>query len=520
MGLSLIQSRTLMGLQAPAVTVEVHLASGLPSFTLVGLAEVEVKEARERVRSALLNSGLQFPHNQRITVNLAPADLPKDSGRFDLPIALGILAASGQIDGGRLAGWEFAGELSLSGELRPVRGALALSVARQQAGVDTRLVLPPGSAGEAALVPGQVVYRARHLLDVVARFQPPHSQPPMQDSAFGPEDDSDAGWLRVPESPRPAAPAYPDLADVKGQAAARRALEIAAAGGHSLLMVGPPGTGKSMLAQRFAGLLPPMDVDEALQSAAIASLDGSFRLAHWGRRPTRAPHHSASAVALVGGGSPPRPGEISLAHQGVLFLDELPEFPRAALEALREPLESGHITISRAAQRAEFPARFQLIAAMNPCPCGYLGSRLKACRCTPDQVARYQGRLSGPLLDRIDLHVEVGALAPEELLNAPAGESTAAVRARCVAARERALARQGQPNQALQGQAIDTHARLDAAARTFLHSAAARLGWSARAIHRALRVARSIADLAGSEAVSLAHVAEAVQYRRALSGLG
>ncbi|HQQ54016.1 MAG TPA: magnesium chelatase domain-containing protein, partial [Ottowia sp.] len=283
MGLSLIQSRTLMGLQAPAVTVEVHLASGLPSFTLVGLAEVEVKEARERVRSALLNSGLQFPHNQRITVNLAPADLPKDSGRFDLPIALGILAASGQIDGGRLAGWEFAGELSLSGELRPVRGALALSVARQQAGVDTRLVLPPGSAGEAALVPGQVVYRARHLLDVVARFQPPHSQPPMQDSAFGPEDEVDAGWLRVPESPRPAAPAYPDLADVKGQAAARRALEIAAAGGHSLLMVGPPGTGKSMLAQRFAGLLPPMDVDEALQSAAIASLDGSFRLAHWGR---------------------------------------------------------------------------------------------------------------------------------------------------------------------------------------------------------------------------------------------
>ena len=342
----------------------------------------------------------------------------------------------------------------------------------------------------------------------------------MEDSAFGPEDDSDAGWLRVPESPRPAAPAYPDLADVKGQAAARRALEIAAAGGHSLLMVGPPGTGKSMLAQRFAGLLPPMDVDEALQSAAIASLDGSFRLAHWGRRPTRAPHHSASAVALVGGGSPPRPGEISLAHQGVLFLDELPEFPRAALEALREPLESGHITISRAAQRAEFPARFQLIAAMNPCPCGYLGSRQKACRCTPDQVARYQGRLSGPLLDRIDLLVEVAAVPPDELLNAPAGEPTAAVRARCIAARERALARQGQPNQALQGQAIDTQARLDEAARAFLHTAASRLGWSARATHRALKVARTIADLAGSQTVGVAHVAEAVQYRRALRGQG
>ena len=312
----------------------------------------------------------------------------------------------------------------------------------------------------------------------------------------------------------------PDLADVKGQAAARRALEIAAAGGHSLLMVGPPGTGKTLLAQRFAGLLPPMGVDEALQSAAIASLDGSFRLAHWGRRPTRAPHHSASAVALVGGGSPPRPGEISLAHQGVLFLDELPEFPRAALEALREPLESGHITISRAAQRAEFPARFQLIAAMNPCPCGYLGSRLKACRCTPDQVARYQGRLSGPLLDRIDLLVEVAAVPPDELLNAPAGEPTAAVRARCIAARERALARQGQPNQALQGQAIDSQARLDEAARAFLHTAASRLGWSARATHRALKVARTIADLAGSQAVGVAHVAEAVQYRRALRGQG
>ncbi len=509
MGLSLVQSRALMGLTAPAVTVEVHLANGLPSFTLVGLADVEVKEARERVRSALQNSGLAFPHNQRITVNLAPADLPKDSGRFDLPIALGILAASGQIDGARRAGWEFAGELSLSGELRPVRGALATAVALQQAGVDAQLVLPPGSAEEAALVPGLAVHRARHLLDVVARFLPAGTP--------APEALPDDGFARVPPATQTVAPAYPDLADVKGQAAARRALEIAAAGGHSLLMVGPPGTGKSMLAQRFAGLLPPMDVAEALQSAAIASLGGTFTLAQWAQRPTRAPHHSASAVALVGGGSPPRPGEISLAHEGVLFLDELPEFPRAALEALREPLESGHITISRAAQRAEFPARFQLIAAMNPCPCGYLGSRTRPCRCTPDQVARYQGKLSGPLLDRIDLHVEVGALPPDELLAAAAGEPTAAVRDRCLAARQRALSRQGTPNQALQGQAIDEHARLDDAARQFLHTAATRLGWSARATHRALRVARSIADLSGSDAVTTAHVAEAVQYRRALA---
>ena len=510
MSLSLVQSRALLGLEAAAVTVEVHLANGLPSFTLVGLADVEVKEARERVRSAIQNSGLEFPHNKRITVNLAPADLPKDSGRFDLPIALGILAASGQIDATRLAGHEFAGELSLSGELRAVRGALAMSLALHAQQVRTRLVLPRGSAEEAALVPGAEVYRAAHLLDVVRHFLPAGT--PAGDDPANVED----GWARMAPTPLPAVAQHADLADVKGQAGPKRALEIAAAGGHSVLLVGPPGSGKSMLAHRFAGLLPPMTVEEALESAAVASLGGRFSLDRWALRPTGSPHHSASAVALVGGGSPPRPGEISLAHHGVLFLDEMVEFPRAALEALREPLETGQITISRAARRAEFPARFQLIGAMNPCPCGYLGSPLKACRCTPDQVSRYQGKLSGPLIDRIDLHVEVAAVPPDDLLKSPPGEATEHIRARCVAARERAIARQGTPNQALQGKAIDTHVLLDDAATKFLNTAATRLGWSARSTHRALKVARTIADLAGAPTTQVTHVAEAVQYRRAL----
>ena len=510
MSLSLVHSRALLALEARPVCVEVHLANGLPSFTLVGLADTEVKEARERVRSAIQNAGLEFPANKRITVNLAPADLPKDSGRFDLPIALGILAASGQIDGGKLAGYEFAGELSLGGDLRPVRGSLAMSLAIARPAHGTpqvlpRLVLPEGSAQEAALVPQAKVYRAQHLLDVVQQFLPGDAAPEPTD-----------GWTRMTSAAPSRQPAYPDLADVKGQAAARRALEIAAAGGHSILMVGAPGSGKSMLAQRFAGLLPAMTTEEALESAAVASLGGRFTLNHWAVRPTCAPHHTASAVALVGGGSPPRPGEISLAHRGVLFLDELPEFPRAALEALREPLESGHITISRAAQRAEFPARFQLIAAMNPCPCGYLGSSLRTCRCSPEGVLRYQGKLSGPLLDRIDLHVEVGSLAAEELVNAPPGESTEAVRSRVVQARQRAVARQGSANQALEGQAIDTQCQLDPAAAKFLNVAATRLGWSGRGIHRCLKVARTIADLAGAQTVQITHVAEAVQYRRVL----
>ena len=507
MSLACVQSRALLGLQAPSVTVEVHLANGLPSFSLVGLAEVEVKEARERVRCAIANSGLEFPNNKRITVNLAPADLPKDSGRFDLPIALGILAASGQIDATQLPGWEFAGELSLSGELRPVRGALATSLALQMQHIQTRLVLPMDSAAEAACAPQAEVYGAQHLLDVVAQLLPPSV----------PTDGSPAtGWKKLPAPPRATLHSTADMAEVKGQTPAKRALEIAAAGQHGVLLVGPPGSGKSMLAQRFASLLPPMTEQEAVESAAIASLCGRFKAEEWGQRRTAHPHHTASAVALVGGGSPPKPGEISYAHFGTLFLDEFPEFSRSALEALREPLETGRITIARAAHSTEFPARFQLVAAMNPCPCGFWGSTQRACRCTPDQVARYQGKLSGPLLDRIDLHVEVAHMPAEQLLTAHAGEASAAIQARVTRARDTALTRQGCSNQMLQGDAFDQHLQLDDAAAQLLRKAADRLGWSSRATHRALRVARTIADLADSPHVANVHVAEAMQYRRAL----
>jgi magnesium chelatase family protein len=525
---SLVHSRALMGLRALSVQVEVHLANGLPSFTLVGLADTEVKEARERVRSAIANAGLDFPSNKKIVVNLAPADIPKDSGRFDLPIALGILAASGQIDGAKLAGHEFAGELSLSGQLRPVQGALAmaLGMALQHSEGHTPssiLVLPEGSAEEAALVPDARVVRVAHLLDVVARFAPLKTT----DEAAAAATPEASNWTILKAPDRAIAAAHADMREVKGQQAAKRALEIAAAGGHSVLMVGAPGTGKSMLAQRFAGILPPMSTQEALESAAILSLAGQFKPERWSQRVVQSPHHTASAVALVGGGSPPRPGEISLAHEGVLFLDEFPHFPRASLEALREPLETGQISISRAAQRATFPARFQLIAAMNPCLCGHLGSRVKACKCTPDQVDRYQNKLSGPLLDRIDIHVEVQALAPEELLattaqakSTIAAESSAEIAQRVRIARDRSLARQGLLNRALEGNALEELIVLDDAARKFLNTAAARLGWSGRSIHRALRVARTIADLAGAQSTQVTHVAEAIQYRRVLRSQG
>jgi len=515
MSLAVVHSRALDGLNAPPVTVEVHLANGLPSFTLVGLADTEVKEARERVRAALQTSGLAFPHNKRITVNLAPADLPKESGRFDLPIALGIVAAQGELDLRRLDGFEFAGELSLAGELRPVRGALAMALAlhaERQRGLPVRaLVLPQASAEEAALVDGLDLHAARHLLDVVQALRRDDAEP-------APDAPPRTPLPRAVAPPGEPAGPLPDLREVKGQSGAKRALEIAATGGHALLMIGPPGTGKSMLAQRFAGLLPPLSAQEALESAAVLSIGGGFRPAQWRRRVLRSPHHGASSVALVGGGSPPRPGEISLAHHGVLFLDELPEFPRAALEALREPMETGRITISRAARQADFPARFQLVAAMNPCPCGHLGSPLRACRCSPDAVLRYQSRLSGPLLDRIDLRIEVPAVPPDLLARAPLGEASAQVAARVAVARQRALQRQGCCNAWLAGDALDRHGALDPAGTAFLRAAAARLGWSARSFHRVLRVARSIADLAGREAIDSPDLAEAIQYRRALHG--
>ena len=509
MSLAVLRSRALAGLAAPEVTVEVHLAAGLPSFTLVGLPDTEVKEARDRVRAAIQNCGFEFPQ-RRITANLAPADLPKESGRFDLPIALGILIASGQIKAPDLDTHEFVGELALSGDLRAVRGTLAMCAAiRQEAGPQHQaaraFVLPLESAPEAALIDGMSILPARNLLQVCAHLAGremlvPFDVPPGQRSAsFG-------TFAR-----------YPDLAEVKGQAQAKRALEVAAAGGHSLLMSGPPGAGKSMLAQRLPGLLPPMTHAEALESAAVHSLAGTFRLAHWNRRPFRAPHHSASSAALVGGGGTPRPGEISLAHNGTLFLDELPEFQRGVLEALREPLETGQIHIARAARRAEFPARFQLVAAMNPCPCGWLGHPAGKCHCTPDQVARYRGKLSGPLLDRIDLMLDVPAVDEADLSARGDGESSATVRARVTAARAVQIARQGKPNARLGPDEIDLHARPDAAGAQLLKQAMARLSLTARAYHRILKVARSIADLAGTTQIGSAHVAEAIHYRRGLA---
>ncbi|HDR9763853.1 TPA: YifB family Mg chelatase-like AAA ATPase [Burkholderia cepacia] len=542
MSLAVVRSRAPASGRAPDVTVEVHLANGLPSFSIVGLPDLEVRESRERVRAALQNCGFEFPV-RRITVNLAPADLPKESGRFDLPIALGILAANGQIPADALAGREFAGELSLTGALRPMRGAFAMAcgVARdgqvaesgaasgsragalsgsgsgdQRAAPDPaavasdapELYLPLASAAEAALVPGVTVFGAPDLPALCAHLAG------TPDARLAP--------VAAPCLDGLPMPAAPDLADVVGQRGARRALEVAAAGGHHMLMVGPPGAGKSMLAARLPGLLPPLTDDEALTSAALLSASRlGFSPAQWRRRPFRAPHHSSSAAALVGGRNPPQPGEITLAHLGVLFLDELPEFDRHVLEMLREPLEAGRITISRAAQQADFPAACQLIAAMNPCPCGWHGDPSGRCRCTPDVAARYLRKLSGPLVDRIDIQIDLPALSPAELASratAP-GEPSAAVAARVAHARALQLDRQGKTNHMLSGRETDDLCRPTDEGERLLREAGERFGWSARAYFRVLKVARTIADLAGDPLPTAAQIAEAIRYRRALTAL-
>lgn len=493
MSLAIVHSRAQVGVEAPAVTVEAHLANGLPSLALVGLPETAVKESKDRVRSAILTSGFEFPP-RRITLNLAPADLPKDGGRFDLAIALGILAASGQLPPDSLDRVECLGELALSGALRPVQGVLPAALAARDAG--RTLVVPRANAEEACLASGLTVIAADHLLELAAHFNGHTRLSPYQAQ----------GLLR---QTRP----YPDLAEVQGQSAAKRALLVAAAGSHNLLFSGPPGTGKTLLASRLPGLLPPLDEREALEVAAIHSVASHTPLDAWPQRPFRQPHHSASGPALVGGGSRPRPGEITLAHQGVLFLDELPEFDRKVLEVLREPMESGEIVIARAHDKVRFPARFQLVAAMNPCPCGYLGDPSGRCRCSPDQIQRYRAKLSGPLLDRIDLHVTVAREAT--VLNARTidGPDSASAAHEVARARERQLSRQGRANAFLDLPGLRQHCALDEDDQRWLETACERLGLSLRAAHRILKVARTLADLEQAERIGRQHLAEALQYR-------
>ena len=493
MSIATAHSRAQVGVEAPSVTVEVHTGGGIPRFNVVGLPEVTVKESRDRVRGAICNSGFVFPKG-RIIVNLAPADLPKEGGRFDLAIAIAIIAASGQLDPARLSGHEFLGELALTGALRPTSGCLPASLKCRDSG--RVLVVPPANTAEALLPSGVRVVSAGSLLSVCAHL---------------------SGRDRLPErtsaTPPPAPPPAEDLRDVVGQMQAKRALEIAAAGAHNLVLYGPPGTGKTMLATRLTGILPPASEAEALEIAAVRSVCGrEFDPCGWGIRPFRAPHHTASGVALVGGGSRPRPGEISLAHHGVLFLDELPEFDRRVLEVLREPLESGRIVISRAARQAEFPARFQLVAAMNPCPCGYHGHAEQRCRCAPDQVQRYQQRVSGPLLDRIDLHVEVSAERVET--SGAQTEGSAAVRSRVVAARARQRSRTGKAVAFAVTRDPRAGCRLGSTESQILEQAIHRLGLSMRARDRILRVSRTIADLDEADRIRANHLHEALSYRK------
>jgi magnesium chelatase family protein len=493
MSLAIVHSRAQIGVDAPAVTVEVHLANGLPSLTLVGLPETAVKESKDRVRSAILNSGLDFPA-RRITLNLAPADLPKDGGRFDLAIALGILAASMQVPTLMLDDVECLGELALSGAVRAVRGVLPAALAARKAG--RTLVVPRANAEEACLASGLKVIAVDHLLGIVSHF-----------NGHTPVEPFVSNGLLLANKP------YPDLNEVQGQLAAKRALLIAAAGAHNLLFSGPPGTGKTLLASRLPGLLPPLDEHEALEVAAIQSVASHVPLSHWPQRPFRQPHHSASGPALVGGGSKPQPGEITLAHNGVLFLDELPEFDRKVLEVLREPLESGEIVIARARDRVRFPARFQLVAAMNPCPCGYLGEPSGRCRCTPEQIQRYRNKLSGPLLDRIDLHLTVAREATALNPAQPSGDDTASAALLVANARERQQRRQGCANAFLDLPGLRQHCQLSTVDENWLETACERLTLSLRAAHRLLKVARTLADLEQVDLISREHLAEALQYR-------